>query len=100
MDNVTTAAPEWPFVQAEDQGIYGGILMSNFDHEVNEAVAERMKSEHVLAEYTGYHFHAVCWYLGEQYHAEVSVYGIPRATISADTPQEVMREVCEAFGSD
>lgn len=94
-----TEIPDWPFIDHDDRGMYGGLLMSNFDHEVNEDVAERMKTEQVLAEYTGRDFHAVCWYCDDQYHAKVCVYGVLRATISAPTPRDVMREVCEVFGA-
>lgn len=95
-----TKAPDWPFIQHPDHGIFGGVLMSNCDHSVNAAVAERMKSEQVLAKYPGWNFHAVCWYADGLYHAEVSVLGVHRTTVSAFTPEDVMREVSSAFGQD
>jgi hypothetical protein len=93
-------APDWPFIEDDDRGIFGGMLMSNSDREVNDRVAERMKTEEVLAEYTGWNFHAACWYRDGQYHAEVCVHHVHRATISGPTPQDVMREVSDIFGWD
>lgn len=84
-----TEAPDWPEIDE---------LMSNFDGEVDEAVAERLKVEEVLAAYPGWEFHARCWYEDGQYHAEVRRYHAVVAILSAPTPAELRREVSADWG--
>lgn len=93
------SAPDWPMLQ-DEHGWPGRELMSNFDHEVDHEVAQRLRSEEVLAGYPGWNFYATCWFADGQFHAEVSCHGVHRATISAETPEKLMKMVSEAFGSD
>lgn len=82
-------------------GMYGAVLMSNFDHTVDEKVAERLKADPTAAaEYTAWNFHAACWYKDSQFHAAVSVYGDHQVTLSADTPEELMEACSERFGGE
>lgn len=90
--------PDWPFLRDEDSGLCGAILMSNSDDGVNQAVAEHMKWNHGLAEYTGWNFHAICWYADGQYHAAVYRHHIHRATLDAATPEALKEAVSEGFG--
>lgn len=100
MSEQLTKPPDWPFLQGEDGALFGVVLMSNSDDygKVNKAVAERMKHEQGLAEYTGWNFHAECWFADNQYHAAVYRYHIHRATLSANTPEELREAVSEGFG--
>jgi hypothetical protein len=96
---VMITAPDWPWARySDDQGLCGDVLMSNYDGEINEDVAEALRSGQYLAEYTGWNFHATCWFADGLFHAEVSVYHVHRATISAETPAKLMKAVSEAFG--
>lgn len=93
-------APDWPMAKGEDSGLFGAILMSNRDHEVNQDVAQQLRNNQVLAEYSGWNFHATCWFADEQFHAEVCVHHVHRATVSAPTPEELMELVSSDFGQD
>jgi hypothetical protein len=98
-----TEAPDWPFLHEqgeEHRSAFGDRLMSNYDHQVDHSVAERLRSGQFLAEYTGWNFHAVCWFADAMFHAEVCVRGIHRLTLSADTPEELMKAVSEVFGDE
>ncbi len=83
--------PDWPMIHED--------LMSNFDHEVDAEVAQRLRTEQVLAPYPGWDFHADCWFADDQFHAAVFVYHVHRATLSADTPQELMELVSNEYGA-
>ena len=39
-------------------------LMSNFDHEINQSVAEELKTVQATADYPGWEFFATCWWDG------------------------------------
>jgi hypothetical protein len=75
-------------------------LMSNFDHEVNEVVAARMREAHLVARYPAWDFNACCWFSEGKYYAAVRVYRVLRATFAAETPQLLMNEVSIEFGWD
>lgn len=94
-------APSWPMAQGGHRsGLFGSVLMSNSDHEVDQAVAQQLHDEQVLAEYSGWNFHAICWFDDGQFYAEVCSHHIHRATLSAPTPEELMEKVSNDFGSD
>lgn len=84
--------PGWP--------ILDDTLMSNFDREVDGAVAQQLRDGQVCARYAGWNFNATCWFADGQFHAAVYCYHVHRATMSADTPAKLMRVVSEAFGWD
>jgi hypothetical protein len=83
--------PDWPEIDE---------LMSNCDHEVNQEVAQRLKADGVIARYSAWNFNALCWFCDGQFHAAVSVFHDHVATISADTPEDLMRDVSKQFGWD
>lgn len=82
--------PDWPDA--------GDSLMSNFDGEVDEAIAAKLRSGQFTAGYPGWNFHARCWFADGQYHARVKVYCSVRGYYSADTPKELMRAISERYG--
>lgn len=84
--------PDWPTLGAE--------LMSNFDHEVNQAVAQHLRDEQVIAWYPAQNFWADCWFDDDQFHAAVRVFYENRGTVSATTPQELMTAVSDQYGWD
>jgi hypothetical protein len=84
-----TEHPDWPEI---------GILMSNFDCKVDTEVADRLRKEQVIASYTGYNFYAYCWFQDGLFHADVWLYSSHVDTMSAETPEELMKEVSDEFG--
>jgi hypothetical protein len=88
--------PDWPILRGEDG--WTVALMSNFDHEVDEEVAEKLRTENARAEYPGWNFNAECWFADGQFHAAVRTYHVHRETFSADTPEELMELVSGRFG--
>jgi hypothetical protein len=75
-------------------------VMSNCDHSINRDIAERMKEEKIICQYAGWNFCGWCWWTGEQYACNVWVYHQHKATILADTLDEIMDQACEEFGYD
>jgi hypothetical protein len=100
MSETQVTQPDWPFLHGGNEGLFGTVLMSNFDHQVDLAVAQRLKDEQGIAEYTAWNFHAECWFADGQYHALLCQHGIARATLSANTPEELMTLCCKGFGND
>jgi hypothetical protein len=82
--------PDWP--ELDDN------LMSNFDHEVDQTVAQLLRNGRVWAGYPGWNFFAHCWFADDQFHAAVLVYHEHRSTISAETPEELMKAVSDTYG--
>jgi hypothetical protein len=83
--------PNWPEIDN---------LMSNFDREVDQDVAQRLQTEQVIANYPGWNFNAYCWFKDGLFYAAVRRYGTHVATISAETPAELMENVSNEFGWD
>jgi hypothetical protein len=80
----------------------GENLMSNFDHEVNEDVADKLRTTQAVAVYPGWEFNAKCWWDGQnaRYLAAVRRYGTLRGTYAAPTPQDLMRAISMEYGPD
>lgn len=81
--------PDWPEVAA---------LMSNCDNEVDEKVAEQLKTEQVVARYPGWNFNAMCWFSDGLFHAAVWQYHVHVATMSAETPEQLMEAISSKYG--
>lgn len=84
--------PDWPMLDDE--------LMSNFDREVNAGIADQLRSRDVMARYAGSNFSADCWFADGQFHAAVHRYHAHVATMSAETPEELMDLVSDEYGWD
>lgn len=89
--------PDWPVLPGEP---FGKTLMSNFDHDVDQEVAQQLRDGQVMVKYPGWNFFAACWFADEQFHAGVYVLDDHRATISASTPEELMAAVSDEFGEE
>jgi hypothetical protein len=89
--------PDWPLLPGSWSG---KTLMSNFDHEINQEVAQQLRDGEFMAKYSGWNFNADCWFADEQFYAAVYVYHTHRATFHAKTPQALMMLVSNAFGWD
>lgn len=86
---------DWPMIRSAGLHV---DLMSNFDHEVDHDVAQRLQSEKVRASYAGWNFNAECWFESGEYYAAVYQYHVYQKTLHADTPEELMILVSNEFG--
>lgn len=84
----------------EDFDDFGDAVMSNFDHEINNEIAEKIKGKKYFSQYAGWNFCGYCWWQAGKWHCEIHVYRCYQKTISATTLQEIMDEVCDEYGSD
>ena len=92
-------APNWPMLRSQHD-IFGATLMSNCDREVDQNIAQRLRTEQVLAKYAGWNFNADCWFADGWFCAAVYTHHVHRATFSARTPEDLMQLVSEQFGWD
>lgn len=74
--------------------------MSNFDHEIDDGMAEALKAGGVFGRHHAWNFNGMVWFANEKFHEEVWVHNSPVTTVSADTLEELMQEVNSEFGSD
>ena len=74
--------------------------MSNNNGKVDHEVAQQLRDQQVMAKYPGWNFNAECWFADEKFHAAVYTYHVYRMTISAKTPEKLMKKVRKQFGRD
>jgi len=80
---------------------YGGAIMSNFDHAIDEDVVKAIKGKPHYAQYAGWNFCRYVWYADDQWHCEVWRYGSPEdSLVSANELEEIMTEVSDSYGWD
>jgi hypothetical protein len=74
-------------------------IASNFDHEWDRDVAERLKTDQtIVAGYPAWNFYGFVWWDGEHYQCLVMQYNSPVELIEADTIPEIMEAVSEKYG--
>lgn len=73
-------------------------LMSNCFYEIDQNVAEQLKSGDAVARYPAWDFYGTVWWQDGQYHCQVMRFGQHVATISAPTPKELMHDCSDRFG--
>lgn len=75
---------------------------SNFDHEINHAVAVKLKEEFAYAGYPAWHWHGKVWYDRDEnkYCCRVLRYGTFVGTVYGATPEELKTELCKTYGND
>lgn len=78
---------------------YIGTLMRNLDREVDGAVADKLRTGNYEAAYAAWNFFGHVWWDGA-YHCQIMRYHAHIATITADTPEELMEECSNWFGSE
>lgn len=93
METILKKVPEG-FTEHDDD------VMSNFDHSINITVADQLKTKPVWASYTGWNFCGKVWWEENQWHCEVRQYKEHVATVSADTLEGIMSEICAEYGSE
>lgn len=85
-------APE----ELDDTGI-DAPHYSNFDHRWDEGAIAAL-DEGKGIRHSGEHFHGLMWKDADGYNEEVRRFHIHVATVTADTPEELVREVNDRFG--
>jgi hypothetical protein len=74
------------------------VVMTNYDHSVDEAVAERLRRGGECGQHTAFDFHAWVWFADGRWHEQVFVHHVPQGSFCADTLQELMKIVNDEFG--
>lgn len=77
-----------------------GTVMSNFDREIDTALAEQLRSGDCVGEYTGWNFFGYVWFEDGEFYCMVKQYQAHAATLSAQTLEELMEDVSARFGYD
>jgi hypothetical protein len=75
-----------------------GENMSNFDHSIDEGMAEKLKSGKYYSEHCGWDFWGAVWYEDGMFHEEVRQYGSTAGVMSAETLKELMEKVNDEYG--
>lgn len=74
------------------------LHMSNYDHLIDEGLAEALKRGGVFGSHSAYDFYGKVWWYDGKFHEEVWRYNVPREIISADTLEELMKVVNDKYG--
>lgn len=73
---------------------------SNWDGKLDLAVAKALTLAKVTAAYYAWDWYGTVWFEDNKYHCLVMQYCKHVNTISADTPDELQKIVCDAYGYD
>jgi hypothetical protein len=77
-----------------------GDLMSNFDHEVDKDIENKLRvNNNLAAKYPGWEFHGTCWFYEGMFYCRVMRYGLVVGYYNAKTPEELMQEICGIYGN-
>ena len=76
-------------------------IMSNFDHQIEEDIAQELKERPCFSRYAGWSFNGKVWYdrSKEIYRCEIWQYHSYMGTLSG-TLQEIMNQASDEYGSD
>lgn len=79
---------------------YLDTVMTNLDHSIDYDVAEQLKKEEAIAQYSGWDFCGYVWWSREheRWMCEVWQYHSPIEVVEAETLEEIMSEVCSKYG--
>ena len=75
-------------------------VMSNFDHQIDEAVATRIKESGEWSAYAGWNFHGRVWWTGEKWACEVWCYHEAQEVVTAPSLEELMEGVSSQYGAE
>lgn len=80
----------------------GLTLMLNYDHYIDQVVADRLMNNNEYATYPGWNFYARVWFVKSEkvWCAEVFQYGVYIDTLVSQSPDELMTNVSNEFGWD
>jgi len=76
-----------------------GIMISNFDHEIEPGTEEQLKSEKVYCGYAGWNFYGTVWF-DKCFKCKVKQYQQHVDTLSAGTLKELVEIVSNKYGWD
>ncbi len=76
------------------------MLMSNFDHTIDEGLSEKLKSGKFTAEYCAWKFHGMVWFEDSKFHCMIKKYTKHIDTIIENTLEEIMETACSKYGAD
>jgi len=77
---------------------YIGEVMTNFDHSIDNDIAEQLKDTNFYAGYSAWDFHGSVWFENGEYHCQIKRYGNHIDTISNEDLQGIMNEASEKYG--
>lgn len=77
-------------------------LMTNFDHSIDNEVAQELKKDELWAQYTGWNFWAGVWWNRQrkEWSCMVKHYWVHVDTFHAATLENIMNIVSEIYGND
>lgn len=77
-------------------------VMSNCDHEINNAVVEIIKDSNLWALYPGWNFCGYVWWDREtkRWFCEVWTYNSYKQTFQANDLQQIMDDVSDEYGGN
>lgn len=77
----------------------GDVVMTNFDHEIDQDVADRLKIVEMSADYAAGNFNGQVWWdrADETYKCEVWRFHIP-VEVTWGTLPEIMQNLSERYG--
>lgn len=73
-------------------------VMTNFDHSIDQAVAELLRAGDRWAYHSAANFHGVVWFDGGRWHEQVFVHRVPQGSLSAGTLEDLMKLVNDEYG--
>ena len=85
----------------EDYELVSDEIMSNFDHEINKDLAEKIKEENIVAEYPAWNFFGRVWYdkKDRTYKCQVMRYNSHVETVSGSL-EDIMTELDMTYGDE
>ena len=83
----------------ENKEVCDDELMSNFDHEINEEIKNKLiENSNLMAGYPGWEFHGECWFNEGMFYCKVMRYKSCVGYYKAETPEELMEEISSIYG--
>lgn len=76
-----------------------GLEMSNFDGRIDEGLADALRGGQVYGRHAAWNFNGLVWFADGRFHEQVWRFHVPMRTHSADTLEQLMREVSDEWGS-
>ena len=80
----------------------GRVVMTNFDHSIDQDVVKELQRGPYFAQYSGWNFCGYVWRSAKKkvWNCEVWRYNSHIDTVSAKTLEDVMETVCATYGSE
>ena len=75
-------------------------VMSNFDHTIDEKVADKLKEGKYYSQYTGWNFCGYIYWNNDNWICEIWQYNSKIDTKKASTLSEIMDEVSSQYGNE